>query len=33
MCIREMYLPEKVFGGVSGSVMVPDPENVAGFDA
>ena len=29
----EQYLSEKVFGGESGSVMEPDPADVAGFDA
>jgi len=29
----EQYLSEKVFGEESGSVMEPDPADVAGFDA
>ena len=29
----EQYLDEKVFGGGEGSVMQPDPADVAGFDA
>ena len=29
----EQYLSGKIFGGKTGTVMEPDPADVAGFDA
>lgn len=29
----EQYLSGKIFGGETGTVMEPDPADVAGFDA